>query len=126
MTGNASAVISASTLRLERRTDRSSMVCRSRSAVFRGRWASSSSSDTDGLLRGGGRLAGEGEERVVQRCGGHRETSDGRAVRIGVVERLGDVYRVVLDGHREPAGGRVVGGHAGAEPTAQLIVGRCV
>src|SRR3954470_22892899 len=100
MTGNASAVMSASTLRLERRTDRATMVRRSRTAAFRGRGASSSSSDTDGLLRGGGRLAGEGEERVVQRCGVHRETSDERAVRIGVVEHPADVYRVVLDGHR--------------------------
>src|SRR3954452_894143 len=111
MTGKASAVISASTLRLERRTDRATMVCRSRSAVFRGRGASSSSSDTDGLLRGGGRLAGEGEERVVQRWGVHREAGDERAVRIGVVEDPADVQGVVLDGHGQRAGGRVVGGH---------------
>src|SRR4051812_44772738 len=84
MTGRASAVISASTWRRERRTPRPASVR-----------ASAASSGMRALP------AGELEEDVVEGGGVDREALDGRAVRIELVEQRAHVRRAAVRGHAQ-------------------------
>src|ERR1039457_2366017 len=104
MTGSSSEVSSASSFRLVRRSDRPAMICHSAAAaglaVKTVAAPGAAGSDTGSLLfwvaarlLGGGGVAGQGQEHVVQRRGAYGEPLHRRALGVDLVEQRAHVRR---------------------------------